>query len=759
MIKKIFFAFILGFLITACWLPYDPILKQWVGHGFCKALEQALECKIVCAIERVDFWHPTVILANVTVVPLESAIQWQWSAQNYSTSFSWWYLIYHKILNLDIRLNKIEVKSDLTNGSLAILPHLKKMALGNPTIPLAINSLVLQEAKFTVTDPGNKHVIHLAWNSQTIKRNSTLYSNLHIVDALLTCYNKSIFQSLQATSSIAITECSSESLIDLKANGTAIINLFNNPKKCEVTANWQEQKGTFCLHSKDLTTCDSYTIDGQWNNQDTRGLIKISHDSTPLGECTLHNTFSGIEANGIFQKNPFYALIKNNHGYYLDELLIKNEDATTVLSCSSTSENKYEGHGEIALDFIGHTLGYPLATNSFLKYRIALKNADIEFNLDALSQPIYIPQYNCIKNAQAYIKILLQEKKALIETASLAFLQGHVEIHNGSIIYNQNYKMPTLFLPLEIYHYRATLSKDNWLGISGTALATYDSSKSFALSAQLFLDEGKLAYNFFAPAVMPFFAFNISDDQKKEDIKLDITIDSKKPITLTTTVFDTKAKIQLHLKNTLSNPQITGTIIADGGNIKFPYKPLFITKGLISFEGKLAKPRIELVAQNTIHNYDIRLHVSGLFPDPIIAFHSNPSLTDNQIISLLLAGSHSPTLNTTVPAVLAEGLKSYLVNSNTTLSKLCYGAKQWLAPFRFVHLVPLLNDQSARGGLRAAFEIEYGDRLKALLQKNFSLTEDTRLEVEYAISDSTSLKVVRDERRDINGQMEMHWKF
>ena len=46
-----------------------------------------------------------------------------------------------------------------------------------------------------------------------------------------------------------------------------------------------------------------------------------------------------------------------------------------------------------------------------------------------------------------------------------------------------------------------------------------------------------------------------------------------------------------------------------------------------------------------------------------------------------------------------------------------------------------------------------------MIQNNFNLSEDTRFEVEYMLSDDISLKGGRDEHRDITGEVEMRWKF
>ncbi len=74
-------------------------------------------------------------------------------------------------------------------------------------------------------------------------------------------------------------------------------------------------------------------------------------------------------------------------------------------------------------------------------------------------------------------------------------------------------------------------------------------------------------------------------------------------------------------------------------------------------------------------------------------------------------------------------------------------------------MVPSFTDQTGRGGLRGALEISLDDRWRATIQKNFSLTEDTKFELEFLLSDDITLRAIRDERRDLGGEVEMRWKF
>src|SRR5439155_23482196 len=120
-------------------------------------------------------------------------------------------------------------------------------------------------------------------------------------------------------------------------------------------------------------------------------------------------------------------------------------------------------------------------------------------------------------------------------------------------------------------------------------------------------------------------------------------------------------------------------------------------------------------------------------------------------------GSHEDSLNAVMPALVMQNVKHLIIGSEQS-AMFKNVLKPLPKPFN-IHLIPRFSDQSGRGGLRGAVEIDVNDRWRALIQQNFDLTEDTRVELEYQLSDDITMRAIRDERRDIGGEVEMRWKF
>jgi len=193
-------------------------------------------------------------------------------------------------------------------------------------------------------------------------------------------------------------------------------------------------------------------------------------------------------------------------------------------------------------------------------------------------------------------------------------------------------------------------------------------------------------------------------------------------------------------------------------SLLFPYKPLHINKGSVTFLSEQPlNPVVELIAKNNIKQHNVALHVTGSLHDHLVLLESTPPLTEEQIVGLLLAGSHEEALSSVIPALLVQNIANLIFSSHQSRVLERY-FKPWMKHIN-VQLVPRLSEQSGRGGLRGAIEIDVNERWRALIEKNFSLTEDTRFELEYILSDDVRLRVIRDERCDVGGEVEMKWKF
>lgn len=342
--------------------------------------------------------------------------------------------------------------------------------------------------------------------------------------------------------------------------------------------------------------------------------------------------------------------------------------------------------------------------------------------------------------------------------------KGHIECKRGIIRFDEQGTIQSAYLPIVLKKAFLTLHKDVLAVVSGYLLFIMQGTQNPLLKGSLNIDRSYCKKNIFSQlggansAGLPFVTHMLSPDYK--DLLVDLTLETKKPLEVKTSFLETQVQMDLALNGSLQNPQLAGAINLVQGILSFPYKPLNITHGMIYFlPHQMYDPTIELIAKGKIRKYQVTLRCNGSLQHPAISFESTPPLTEEQIITLLLAGTEEGSLSLAMPALVAQKLQNVIFGPEQSALKLEGYFKSLIEPLKHIRFIPGFSDQSGRGGFRGSIEIDVNDQLRAMIQKNFSLTEDIKFEVEYFFSDDITFRGIRDERADFGGEVEMRWKF
>lgn len=274
------------------------------------------------------------------------------------------------------------------------------------------------------------------------------------------------------------------------------------------------------------------------------------------------------------------------------------------------------------------------------------------------------------------------------------------------------------------------------------------------LSGKLTLEHGFFKDMHDDPRQLPLAT--TESNYQNQDVDLELTI--KPPFMLYSSSLDAQTCGTLRMSKQLGNPFMVGTINVEGGVVKFPYKNLLIERGQLFFEGAMRKPLIEVVAKNRVKQFSITLQITGPTDNPSLTFDSSPSLTEDQIIALLLVGSEHDSLSGAIPAFLVNNLTSFLTSYLKNSSKLPPLVQKALKSLDHVRVVSSQN-QTGSGGLSGGLEIDVSDRLRALVQKDLMSDDQARIELEYLLTDEINLRGIKDEKGNLAGELEMKWKF
>lgn len=344
---------------------------------------------------------------------------------------------------------------------------------------------------------------------------------------------------------------------------------------------------------------------------------------------------------------------------------------------------------------------------------------------------------NLFSHAMSCVIIDKKNQDILIEKIYTKGATGTLLIEQGNITYQKDYRIDTCYIPATFSHCVFTYHPFLTLTASMDLLLTKKTKDNYYfLKNNVILHDGFIQNVF---QLKDFMYHNTSSSFFAQyPMEHAMHISSENPIKVTTAEINTHVIIDMVSKGLLSNPEIFGSISCTEGELLFPYKPLLITKAHLLFSGSLQNANVEIFAKNTIKNYFISMHAGGLLDQYSLFFDSTPHLSKSQIISLLMFGTTEGSLGVFMPSLFSPRLKLGSLD---------------------IHFTPGFSDKSGRGGIRGALEIAVNNRLHATILKNFTLSEDTRFELSYDVTDAISVRAIRDERRDIAGEVEMRWKF
>lgn len=414
---------------------------------------------------------------------------------------------------------------------------------------------------------------------------------------------------------------------------------------------------------------------------------------------------------------------------WINELLVRN------------SLDSLQGDGQLGLD---------ISLDKNIVVKMALRDGSIRLG----------PTYNFIKSCDACICFDPHEKRLTVSDAECLLHKGSVSCKQAIVQFDDAYNFSFAYLPLVMNHILFNRNKDLFAILSGHAHLRYaKEDEKPQINGALLVERSHVTGNLFSELLKSQAVPHDLESLASYDAVCDVTIESQAPVRIDTPFLQTEAQVTLHIGNRLLDPDLSGSIDLVSGAILFPYKPLRITKGSILFlPHRMHDPVLEITAKNMIKRHNVTMQIVGSLKDPRIILGASPSLTDEQIISLLFVGTQEKSLSMIMPTLMVNNLANLIFGDQAPLD-VTHLLKKLPTPFEHIRLIPSLSDQTIRGGLKAAIEIDINERWRAFIQRNFSLTEDTRFEVEYLISDDVMVRGIRDEHRDVGGEIEMRWKF
>ena len=230
----------------------------------------------------------------------------------------------------------------------------------------------------------------------------------------------------------------------------------------------------------------------------------------------------------------------------------------------------------------------------------------------------------------------------------------------------------------------------------------------------------------------------------KERTALDVRIVSAAALEVRNNVARLSGTVDLTARGTLADPILLGQVLLDeGGRVVFSDIRYEIESGAITFSNTTRiAPFVDLRARADIKGYDLVVSLVGTWPRVAANFTSDPPLTNDEILGLVLSGTppdtreQSKTTDQLVSA--AGGLVSGAVTGGITR-----GGKEIFKLDRF-QIDPVFE-----GSTLTTFRTTIGKKITQDLTVTSSIAVDSSkdpiIRVEWQVSDTVFIQLLRDE--------------
>ncbi|MEA3491141.1 MAG: translocation/assembly module TamB domain-containing protein, partial [Campylobacterota bacterium] len=165
-----------------------------------------------------------------------------------------------------------------------------------------------------------------------------------------------------------------------------------------------------------------------------------------------------------------------------------------------------------------------------------------------------------------------------------------------------------------------------------------------------------------------------------DNLSVMIKVNTKKHLLYKTDEANIRAKADMHIQKAPKGPiYVLGTAeVLKGSNYTFKNKKFVFKKSIVAFTGDPKKPILDIVAIYNSINYEIKIQVTGDPTAPNIVLSSIPSLTREQILSVILFdsedGSGSNSGDEMMKMMGGAMAKSVLNNVGIKIDHLSLGA-------------------------------------------------------------------------------------
>lgn len=798
-------ALCIGLFGAVLYLERDTQIHAVVSRGIAQGLGIVGDCSAQCALSRISLLEGVVEFYELSArskVPGE----FEWKLSNGAVSFSWRSLITRWSLAFEIQAERCTAASNVHDTNVPLVDHFKRFFETPPIPPFIVERLVLPQAELILTHPERNARITVAvglecaiaplLRGSCVIHNSTVtYGTYELISRMHTHVRfgkegSEFTWSITGSCMGLLTGNVDARIVGEGARaGTLQIGDDTTPVRYEFivhedgTIKGTAQRGIASveyayspIHGQTLSASvwgwaltlwsacrDVGTVscangqrraEAQWNLRDNTAKISGTYEDG-REKHTLDASVDLVDRIMRAAIDGARYVVEAKQSSDTSWSIQAQHNGITLISCTAHTDGRIEG----VIDYTCITLAaptIPLRGEGQIRFAGTSVGDEIIGTLTFDNGKIVIPKTALVIDHAVIPWVYNRTSRMMTSSdAMVRIARGSLAIHRAVVRHDEQ-GIVSAQASCAITHGLFAPIPSAIIVVSGNGTVSWHRGIGGKIAGELLIDRGVYDGGL-SPSLMGGGGHELPNNA--EPWELMIHCATRAPVEFKTPLCTLQGHSNATITGTLTKPEIRGLLYDLQGVIHFPYKPLYLSAGKITVSGGYPPaPELAITAHGVVRQYDITIHVEGPASEPHLRFESSPSLRDEQIMSLLLSGSEDGIVSVNLSHDSFSMIQSLLTAAHAPDPEPSWWTSL-LAPLRRVRLIPKLNDQSGRGGVRGAVEIEVDDRLRATIQHNFSLSEDIKISVDYAISDDMHVRALRDERGDYAAELEMRWKL
>ncbi len=235
--------------------------------------------------------------------------------------------------------------------------------------------------------------------------------------------------------------------------------------------------------------------------------------------------------------------------------------------------------------------------------------------------------------------------------------------------------------------------------------------------------------------------------------RFDLTIEGRDALVVRNNIADLTASVSLRLTGSTANPQISGRITANGGQLFFRRDRYDIQRAVLEFPPDTTiEPVINLQAESLIQGYQVFVNLSGPLTETeslIASVRSSPALPSQDVLSLITTGNLSNT-EAGLPGFASTGINTAAeVLTDSIINEPVRKATDKLFGLNVFEIDPIISGERLNPSARLTVGRQINNNLRVTYATNLSQDQNQVLALEYRVSNRLSV-VAQYEQRSLS---------